>query len=328
MRSALPKVLHPICGRPMLSYILDVAGALDAAAISVVLAPATIATFAAQLPPDPRRSYTAQHERRGTGHAALQARSAIETHGAEVLVMLGDTPLLQAESTRRIVEARRAAGALVGILSFHTATPTGYGRIVRDTVGRVLGIVEERAATAEQRAIGECNSGVLCFEAGWMWPALADLPPNPASGEYYLTDLVERAISERGPGAVVAVAVTDEREAWGVNDRAQLAAASAVVQARILEQHMRAGVTIVNPATTTIDYSVTIGPDTIIQPGCVLRGATQIGCGCDIGPHTTLIDARVGDQARLRYAVVEAANLPAAADIGPFAHVAGAELPY
>lgn len=321
MRSAVPKVLHPLCGRPMLGYVLAVADALEAAQIAVVLAPATIDTIRERIGGGHTYHDVPQAERLGTGHAALQARDMLAGRTDEVLVMLGDTPLLQAESARRIITARRAAGALVGILSFHPQPPTGYGRIVRNNAGHVVGIVEEKAATTAERAIGECNSGVLCFDAAWLWRSLAELAPNPASGEYYLTDLVERAIAERGPGSVVADAVADPREAWGVNDRAQLAAAEAVLHERILATHMRAGVTITNPAATTIEYDVRIGRDTTLLPGCVLRGATHIDAGCEIGPHTTLTDAQIGAGARVRYAVVEAVHVPAGADIGPFVHL-------
>jgi bifunctional UDP-N-acetylglucosamine pyrophosphorylase/glucosamine-1-phosphate N-acetyltransferase len=326
MRSALPKVLHPLCGRPMLEYILDIAAGLDAAAITVVLAPDTLGAVGAQLAQrsDPAPVCVPQHERRGTGHATLQAHTTPASRTDDVLVLLGDAPLLRPASARTVIAARRAAGALVGVLSFRTADPTGYGRIVRDAAGVVRGIVEERAASPTERLIDECNSGVLCFDGAWLWSALAALPANPASGEFYLTDLVAAAIAERGPGAAVASIVGDAREAWGVNDRQQLAAAATVMQQRILDAHMRDGVLLINPATITIDHGVVIGREATILPGSVLCGTTTIGGACVIGPQTTVIDATIGDRATVRQSYLERCAVPADAELGPFAMLRGA----
>jgi bifunctional UDP-N-acetylglucosamine pyrophosphorylase/glucosamine-1-phosphate N-acetyltransferase len=240
-----------------------------------------------------------------------------------VLVLYGDTPLLRPETARAVVDLRRSSGALVGIMSMHAAPPSGYGRIVRDAEGRVTAIVEERNATPEQFALTECNSGVMCFDAAWLWEALDRIPRNPAKGEYYLTDLAEMAVAERGPGAAVALPAADAREAWGINDRAQLAQADAALRERILNALMLAGVTIVDPAATYVDAGVTVGPDTTLWPGTLLRGATSIGPNCAIGPHTTIADAAVGAGARVRYAVVERATVAAGAEVGPFVHVVG-----
>jgi bifunctional UDP-N-acetylglucosamine pyrophosphorylase/glucosamine-1-phosphate N-acetyltransferase len=325
MRSALPKVLHPLCGRPMLDHVLDIAAQLDADAVTVVLAPDTIDAVGPRLTQRgaPAPACVAQHERRGTGHATLQARATPAGHTTDVLVLLGDAPLLRPESARAIIAARRDAGALVGVLSFRTPEPAGYGRIVRDAAGIVRGIVEERAASPAERAIDECNSGVLCFDGAWLWPALASLPANPASGEYYLTDLVAAAIAERGPGAAVASIVGDAREAWGVNDRQQLAAVAGVLHQRILDAHMRAGVMIINPATVTIDHGVVIGRETTILPGSVLCGTTAIGAACVIGPHATVIDATIADRVSVRHSYLEACVVPSGVELGPFATLRG-----
>jgi bifunctional UDP-N-acetylglucosamine pyrophosphorylase/glucosamine-1-phosphate N-acetyltransferase len=321
MRSALPKELHQLCGRPMIGHVLAVADALAAVYTVVVLSHEKLGPVHERF--GERYSYTVQHEQLGTGHAVLQARSALPRHSDDVLVLYGDTPLLRPETARAVVDLRRSSGALVGIMSMHVAPPSGYGRIVRDAASRVIAIVEERNATPEQFALTECNSGVMCFDAAWLWEALDRIPRNPIKGEYYLTDLAEMAVTERGPGAAVALPAADAREAWGINDRAQLALADAALRERILNDLMRAGVGIIDPAATYVDAGVTIGQDTTLYPGTLLRGATSIGAGCVIGPHTTISDATIGDGARVRYALVERAAVAAGAEVGPFAFIVG-----
>jgi bifunctional UDP-N-acetylglucosamine pyrophosphorylase/glucosamine-1-phosphate N-acetyltransferase len=317
MRSALPKVLHPICGRPMLGHVLAVADALRAGRTTLVLAPDTLDAVRARF--GEGYSYAVQAERLGTGHAVLQARGALHDQPGEVLVLYGDTPLLRPETAQALLDLLRRTRALAGLVSFHADPPTGYGRVVRDAAGRVVALVEERDATPEQRAITEGNSGVMAFDAPWLWERVGRLARNPAKGEYYLTDLVAQAVAERGPGAVVALPAADPREAWGVNDRAQLAAAEAVMRERLLTGLMRSGVTITDPAATYVDVGVTVGQDTILLPGTLLQGATRVGERCVIGPHATLVDATVGDGARVRDSVVEGATVAAGAEIGPFA---------
>ncbi len=321
MRSELPKELHPLCGRPMIGHVLAVADALNATYTVGVLSPAKLGPVRDRF--GDRYIYVVQHEQMGTGHAVLQARPALPRASDDVLVLYGDTPLLRPETARAVVDLRRSSGALVGIMSMHAAPPSGYGRIVRDADGRVIGIVEERNATPEQFALTECNSGVMCFDAAWLWEALERIPRNPLKGEYYLTDLAEMAVAERGPGAAVALPAADAREAWGINDRAQLAQADAALRERILNALMLAGVTIVDPATTYVDIGVTVGPDTTLWPGTLLRGATSVGPNCAIGPHTTIADATVGAGAQVRYAVVERAAIQAGAQVGPFEHIIG-----
>ncbi len=323
MRSVLPKELHQLCGRPLIGHVLAVADALAAVYVVVVLSQEKLGPVREHL--SERYIYTVQHEQLGTGHAVLAARPALPRPSDDVLVLYGDTPLLRPETIRAVIELRRSSGALVGIMSMHVAPPSSYGRIVRDAAGRVMAIVEERNATPEQLVLTECNSGVMCFDAAWLWEALDRIPRNPAKGEYYLTDLAEMAVAERGPGAAVALPAADAREAWGINDRAQLAQADAVLRARILNELMRAGVAMIDPAATYVDAGVTVGQDTTLYPGTLLRGSTSIGAGCEIGPHTIISDATIGDGARVRYALVERARVAAGAEIGPFIHVVGTQ---
>lgn len=320
MRSALPKVLHPICGRPMLGHVLATADSIGAAQTVVVLARDTIeqvrATFGA------RYTYVMQADRLGTGHAVLQAHDLLRGGAGQVMVLFGDTPLFRAETARAVVDLRQRSGALLALLSFRPTPPTGYGRVLRDASGQVSGLVEERDATPEQRLVGECNSGIMCIDASWLWEALPSVPRSPIKGEYYLTDLVEMAVAARGPGGAVAIEAADEREAWGVNDRAQLAQAEAVMRARLLDALMRDGVTITDPAATYVDVGVTVGRDTTLLPGTLLRGDTHVGSGCVIGPYTTLVDATIGDGAHVCYTLVEGTRIDGEAKIGPFAHQA------
>ena len=321
MGSARPKVLHTVCGRSMLGHVLAVADALTPVQTVVVLSPDTIDQVRASL--GERYGYVVQAKRLGTGHAVLQARPMLDSTVDDVLVLYGDTPLVRTATAQEIVDLRRASGALVSLMSFHADPPTGYGRVLRDANGQVIGLIEESNATPEQRAIREGNSGIMGFDAGWLWDALDGIPRNHAKGEYYLTDLVGMAVAERGQGAAVALAAGDEREAWGINDRVQLAQAEAVLRQRILEALMRGGVTVSDPTTTYVDVDVTVGRDTTLLPGTALRGTTQVGAGCEIGPYTTIVDAVVGAGARVRYALVERAEIPSGAIIEPFRHIVG-----
>jgi bifunctional UDP-N-acetylglucosamine pyrophosphorylase / glucosamine-1-phosphate N-acetyltransferase len=320
MRSALPKMLHPLCGRPLVGHALAVADAIDAETV-VVLSAEILAPVRAAL--GERYRYVVQAERLGTGHAVLQAREALRGRTDEVLVLLGDVPLLTPGTARRLLELRRASGALMGVLSFEAHPPTGYGRVVRDAGGAFVALVEERDATPEQRAIAEVNSGLMCFDAAWLWEAIGRLRRNPLKGEYYLTDLAALAVAEGGAGAAVALQAEDPAEALGVNDRAQLAEAAAVLRRRTLAELMRAGVTVVDPAATYVDVGVAVGPDSTLHPGTILRGATSVGGGCEIGPHATILDSRIGDRARVRHAVIERATLLDDAVVGPFVHIGG-----
>ncbi|HEY1011215.1 MAG TPA: bifunctional UDP-N-acetylglucosamine diphosphorylase/glucosamine-1-phosphate N-acetyltransferase GlmU [Herpetosiphonaceae bacterium] len=229
--------------------------------------------------------------------------------------------MLRPASARALLEARRAAAAPAAITTFAAARPDGYGRIVRDLLGQVTAIVEERDATPEQRLLREVNQGVAAYDGAWLWPALERLAPNPGNGEYYLTDLVGLALAERGPGAVPALQLADPEEALGVNDRAQLAQVGMILNRRKLEELMAAGVTIVDPAQTYVDADVRVGRDTTILPGTMLRGATVIGEGCEIGPNTVIEDSLLADRCRVTLSVVEQARMDDGANIGPFGHL-------
>jgi len=314
MRSRQPKVLHPLCGRPLLGYALRVARAL--ADRIVVVAPPE-ADEVAQLA-GAEATTVVQRERLGTGHAVMQAREACGD-AATVLVLPGDMPLLTAETIERLAAHHAATAAAVTVLTATVDDPRGYGRVLRQG-GRVTRIVEERDATDDQKKIAEINTSVYAFDARRLWPALAEVRADNDQGEYYLTDVL--GILARAGARVDAVPVADAAEAMGVNDRKQLAAAAAIQRRRILDALMEAGVTIVDPATTYVDDTVTIGPDTTVHPQTVLEAATVIGSGCVIGAGCHVTGSRLADRVTLRpYSMIEEAVIEEDATLGPFCHL-------
>lgn len=319
MKSATPKVLHTIVGKPLVEHVLDLGAAVGAEQTALVLAPDTIDMLRERW--GERYGYVVQAERRGTGHALLQARALLEGKVDRVLVLYGADPLMRIESVQRLLQALDRPEVVGAITTFRPARPTGYGRILRDAQNRVVGVVEERDATPEQRLIGEVNQGVVAYKAEWLWPRLAQLTPSPIKNEYYLTDLVAMAVHERGPGAVVAVELDDPSEALGINDRIELAEAQAIMQQRILREHMRNGVTILDPMHTYIDAGVQIGQDTLVLPGTMLRGATVIGRNCVIGPNSLIEDSQIGDNCTIKASFMEGAIMEDGVDMGPLSHV-------
>lgn len=316
MKSPLPKVLHPLAGRPMVAHVLDVARALEPARLVVVTGYGGDQVRQA-LGEGP--VYATQEQRLGTGDAVRQAAGGAAGRAGTVLVVYGDTPLIQPETLRRMIEHHEGAGAAVTILTFRPENPAGYGRIVRQAgTGRVLAIVEDAAATAEERAIGEVNSGILCFRDGWLWPNLAALEPS-AAGEFYLTDLVAGAV--RQGETVAALEVADPLEVMGVDHRAKLARAEAEMRRRINEGWMLAGVTLIHPEATYIEAGVEIGPDTVIWPNTLLQGRTRIGEGCTIGPGSVIRNSEIGNGCRVELSVVEDAAMEDGSDVGPFGHL-------
>ena len=283
MKSDLPKVLHRLCGRPMLAYVVDAARELTGTRPLVVVGHR--AELVRQALGDSADSVV-QEPQLGTGHAVMQAQSALEGKADTVLVLYGDTPFITVETLRAMLDHHAREQATATILTFRPPDPLRLGRIVRDDAGHVRAIVEFKEATPEQLAIREVNSGILCFRADWLWSHIASLPVK--HGERYLTDLVEMAVAE---GGTVAALEADADEVMGIDDRARLAWAEAKMRARINEQLMLSGVTMIDPATTYVEASVTVGADTVIQPNTHLRGKTVIGRECSIGPNTIISDS-------------------------------------
>ena len=315
MKSSVPKVLHPLAGRPMVWYSVETATRLsvdrpllvvgrEADAVRRTLGEAVV--------------YVEQTERLGTGHAVLQARPLLAGRSRAVLVCYADMPLLTSDTLARLVDLQQRSGAAIAMLTLLADDPMGFGRVVREADGRVQAIVEEAVATPEQLAIRELNAGVYCFAADWLWSRLPDLSVSP-KGEYYLTDLVAMAVAEGH--RVEALVSEDAEELLGINNRVHLARAEAIMRRRINEQWMLAGVTLVDPAATYIEATVELGADTVIYPNTYLRGMTTVGAECEIGPNTLVRDSQIGERCVIRASVVEEARIEDGVDIGPFSHL-------
>lgn len=322
LKSRVPKVLHEVAGVSMIGWSLDAARAVGCAPVLLVVG-AGAERVRGTVGDDVL--YAHQHERLGTGHAVLQARSALEGRSGAVLVLYGDMPLLRPDTLSDLLDLHREKHPAITMLTVRSEDSMGFGRVVRDAQGRVRQIVEEAVASPEILAFEELNCGVYCFDADWLWSHLSDVPMTQPKGEYYLTDMIELA-AEQGL-AIEAVTVDDVAEVQGINTRVHLARAEKNMRRRINERHMLAGVTMLDPDSTYIDDSVRIGIDTVIYPNTTLEGDTVIGEECVVGPNAVVRDSQVGDRCRIVASFVEEAVLEEEADIGPFGHLrAGAHL--
>ncbi len=315
MKSALPKVLHPLAGQPLVYYAIETAMAVTANRPVLVIGHGGEQVQAAV---GERARYVTQAPQLGTGHAVMQARDLLAGQDDTILVTYADMPLLTAGTLRGLAAAHIRDAAVLSLLTVVADDPRGFGRVVRDTAGRVLAVVEEADCTPEQRALRELNAGIYCFDATWLWDNLERLPLS-AKGEYYLTDLVGMAVAQGKP--VTAVQCADQVELLGINTRFHLAEAEAALRGRINRYWMEAGVSMPDPDTTYIDSQVTIGQDTTILPGTCLRGRTTIGSGCRIGPHSVVQDCQIADGCVVFMSVLEGAVMEEEAGIGPFGHL-------
>lgn len=317
MRSGLPKVLHQLLGRTLLGHVLHAAAPLAAQNTLVVVGHGADEVSGHVGDIAPKAQTVLQAAQLGTGHATRVAlESAPEVDTGTVVVVYGDTPLLRAATLSRLIDAHEQSGAAATVLSARVADPTGLGRLLRNDDGSVRGIVEHRDASAEQLEIDEINSGMYAFDVASLRDALSRLSRDNTQGEEYLTDVFELLLADGK--SIGALAMSDPDEARGVNDRAQLAACGAIMRDRVNTELMRSGVTIVDPATTWIDVTVTIGRDALIEPNTQLRGGTAIGEGASIGPDTTLLDVYVGTGASVVRTHGSGAEVGARATVGPF----------
>jgi bifunctional UDP-N-acetylglucosamine pyrophosphorylase / glucosamine-1-phosphate N-acetyltransferase len=317
MRSSLPKVLHPLCGRPLIAWPIEAARAAGAGKVVVVDGPKR--RLADHLPEDV--VVAVQQEPRGTGDAVAAAAGEIGD-GDTVVVTMGDVPLVDGATLTALVEAHDASGAAATMLTAELEDPTGYGRVVRDAEGQVERVVETKTAgdaSEAELAIREVNTGIFAFDGDALKDALERLESDNAQGELYLPDVLPR-LKEAGREVGAHVA-TNPNVTRGINDRVDLARVRAIAQERINEAHMRAGVTLVDPGSAHIEVGVTIGADTVIEPGCVIRGATTIGDGVTIGAFTQLIDSDIGDGATVLRSHLQSARVNAKATVGPFAYL-------
>jgi bifunctional UDP-N-acetylglucosamine pyrophosphorylase/glucosamine-1-phosphate N-acetyltransferase len=321
MKSRRPKVLHELCGRPMLAYVLDAAREVGCERPLVVYSRATAEVreaFAEEA------DFALQEAPLGTADAVRAALAAApsgaDTAASEVLVLSGDVPLVQSDLLAELVDLRRARGAAVALVAVQALEPEGLGRVVRSDDGsQVLRIVEEKDATPEELEIAEVNAGVYAFDAAWLRSRIGDVKASPVTGEFYLPALVALAREDRRP--VVSLEVEDDGTLAGVNDRSQLAAAEMELRTEINERHMLAGVTMIDPTRTYVDATVELEPDVVLEPGVILKGTTCIGSGTRIGAGSQIFDTVVGRDCVIWASVLESSLVEDEVQIGPFSHL-------
>lgn len=316
MKSKLYKVLHQVCGRTMVEHVL---GQLEKAKIDNIV---TVVGYGAESVKNTigdRSAFALQKQQLGTGHAVMQTESLLAGNEGETLVVSGDTPLFRAETFNKLLEYHRQRHAAATILTSTAPDPTGYGRIIRNDVGIVERIVEEKDATAQEKEIHEINTGVYCFDNQKLFKALHKINNDNAQGEYYLTDVI--AILKQAGEIVTAYKMDDFEESMGVNNRVALAKANAIMRRRINNQLMMDGVSMVDPDTTYIDAGVKIGRDTVIEGNVVIKGKTTIGSDCLIGSGSRIIDSTIHDNVKIISSTLESAEMHDGSDIGPNSHL-------
>jgi bifunctional UDP-N-acetylglucosamine pyrophosphorylase/glucosamine-1-phosphate N-acetyltransferase len=315
MKSALPKPLHPLCGLPLTRHVIRVCREVGIERIVVVIgheADKVRQGLGSDV------EYAVQEQQLGTGHAAMCARSVLADFNGNLLVLAGDVPLLRAETLRSLMDAldtKCSAAMLTATLD----DPTGYGRVIRKEDGSVSRIVEQRDATPEEAAIKEWNPSIYCFRSEQLFDRLARVKADNAQGEQYLTDVIGLATADGD--RIAAVPVADAREVLGVNTRVELAEVAAIMRARILRDLMLSGVTVVDPRSTYVDVTVTVGRDTTLEPQTHLVGDCTVGEGCVIGPMTVLQDVTVGDRSAVVQSRVCGSVIGSDVRVGPFANV-------
>ncbi len=316
MKSAYPKVLHKILGQTMLQFVVDSAKQAGAGSIIVVVGfegEQVIQSLGSNY------YYVWQREQLGTGHAVLMAESALSQMEGDLLVLYGDTPLLEPETIKDLVVKKRNQGAIASILTTELNDPSGYGRILRDSQGNINGIIEDKDASPEEKKVKEVNTGVYCFEIKHLLKALKLLSPRNAQGEYYLTDVFKIFVEQGLP--IVGVMTDQAEQVMGPNDRVQLCVTENNLKLKINEGLMKQGVTITDPSFTYIAHQVKIGRDTIILPGTFLLGNTIIGEKCIIGPHTRIIDSIIDDFTEAAFSQIVGAHIGPDNHVGPFANI-------
>ncbi|MDN4495384.1 bifunctional UDP-N-acetylglucosamine diphosphorylase/glucosamine-1-phosphate N-acetyltransferase GlmU [Ureibacillus aquaedulcis] len=316
MKSKLYKVLHPVCGKPMVEHVVDNIQSLNVSRI------VTIVGHGAEKVKEQlgdKSEYVLQEQQLGTAHAVIQAESILNGLEGTTLVVCGDTPLIQPETMKALYEHHNSQNAKATILTAVAGNPTGYGRVIRDADGQVSQIVEQKDATPEQQLVTEINTGTYCFDNKALFEALKLVSNENAQGEYYLPDVIE--ILQKQGEIVSAYTCNDFDETLGVNDRVALAQAEEIMRNRINEKHMRNGVTIINPLTTHISADAQIGRDTVIKPGTTIEGQTVIGEDCIIGPNSNIVNSRISDRTTVQNSVVTDSYIGEDTAVGPFAHL-------
>ncbi len=323
MKSATPKVLHEIAGRSMLGHVIEAAATIEPEHVVVVVGHGSDQVIAHLDEIAPWVATVEQTQRNGTGHAVRIALEFLENRSvpsgeSPVVVLTGDTPLLTGASLMDLVKSHIDRNAQATVLTADLDDPFGYGRIIRSG-NQVVGIVEEKDATPQQREISEINSGMYAFDGAALHTAIAGLTTNNLQGEEYLTDVIEIITSREG--TVIGVSAHDTNDILGINDRAQLASAAAIMRDRINEKWMKAGVTMLDPASTWIDVDAELAADVTLLPQTIVRGPTAIETGAQVGPGTTLISSEVGANAVVRHTWAELVVIGAGATVGPYTYL-------
>jgi len=316
MHSQMPKVLHRVAGKPMIWYVVK--AVKEAGIDDIILVVGHGREMVREALSDEKLRFVVQEEQLGTGHALMQAQGSIDPDNT-LVVLAGDTPLLEGKTLKKLLDFHRQQQALATVLSALLPDPFGYGRIIRQADGGLERIVEEKDASPEEKEITEINTGMYCFQAGAVFAALSRIERSNVQGEYYLTDVLPILKTD---GHKVAVLATDEvDQIHGINDRIQMASAEAIIRQRHNQELMKNGVTIMAPETTFIDSTVKIGIDTIIYPFTVIEGQTIIGENCTIGPYTRINDSSIGNDVVIESSRVKEARIGNHCNIGPFAYL-------
>ncbi|KSU76542.1 UDP-N-acetylglucosamine pyrophosphorylase /glucosamine-1-phosphate N-acetyltransferase [Fictibacillus enclensis] len=316
MKSSLYKVLHPVCGKPMVQHVVDQISQLDMKKI------VTVVGHGAEKVKDQlgdASAYVLQEEQLGTAHAVMQAEETLSNEEGITLVVCGDTPLITAQTMQKLIDEHQAAGAKVSILTAKAEDPAGYGRVLRNASGTVERIVEHKDATDEEKLVQEINTGTYCFDNKSLFEALSSVNNDNSQGEYYLPDVIE--IIQKQGETVAAYQTPSFDETLGVNDRVALSQAEKTMKKRINENHMRNGVTLVDPDQTYISADAVIGRDTVIYPGTMITGTSRIGDNNIIGPNSEIKDSTIGNGNTIKQSVVHDSEVGNKVSIGPFAHV-------
>ncbi len=316
MKSKLYKVLHPVCGKPMVRHVIDELKQIGADQIITVVGHGAD-EVKNELKDD--SEFVLQEQQLGTAHAVMQARDLLQDKEGLTLVVCGDTPLLKADTIKAMIDYHINNHSKATILTAVAEDPTGYGRVIRNEQGYVEKIVEHKDASDEEKAVKEINAGTYCFDNASLFHALQKVTNNNAQNEYYLPDVI--GILKDAGQTVTAFKTNDFTEIFGINDRVALAQAGKIMQQRINEKHMRNGVTIIDPEQTYIDATVVIGQDTVIYPGTMVKGNTVIGTDCIIGPNSEILNCDIGNRTSIRQSVTHDSKIGSDVQIGPFAHI-------
>lgn len=316
MKSKLYKVLHPVCGKPMVGHVLDTVNKAKCERKIVVVGHGAEAVRSYL---GTTAEYVLQEQQLGTGHAVKQAKELLGNENGTTVVICGDTPLVTPETLEALFVLHEEQGAAVSVLTAELDNPAGYGRIIRDEAGNIRKIVEQKDCSAEENLVKEINTGTYCFDNAKLFAALDKVTNQNAQQEYYLTDCIGILVAE-GEKAV-AYMTQDLTESIGVNDRVALSEAEGYMRARIARRHMLNGVTIIDPSSTYIGADVEIGADTVIYPGSVLKGATKIGESCEIGPGSDIDNSLIHDGATVKHSVLSDAEVGKDTAVGPFAYL-------